>query len=80
MPNLPIPPFLLIAISLWSLIWKGFALWRSARLSQQNWFIAILFLNSAGILEIAYLFWFAKEKITFDFSDIMKRLSFKKGK
>ncbi len=76
-PNdLPLP--LLIVLLVWSLVWRGIALWRAARLGQQNWFIAILVLNTIGILEILYLFWFAKERIRFDLSSL--KLPLKKGK
>ncbi|OGH15351.1 MAG: hypothetical protein A3G66_02055 [Candidatus Levybacteria bacterium RIFCSPLOWO2_12_FULL_39_17] len=57
-------PILLLAIYIWSLIWKGLALWRTANLSQRNWFIAILVLNTLGILEIIYLFRFAEKRLT----------------
>lgn len=55
-----LPPWLLFLLLVWSLVWKGLALWRAARLSQRNWFVIILVLNTAGILEIAYLFVFSK--------------------
>lgn len=51
---------IIIIILIWSLIWKGLALWHSARRSQRNWFIALLILNTLGILEIIYLFVIAK--------------------
>jgi hypothetical protein len=50
-------------ILLWSLIWKGIALWKSARNDQRYWFVALLVINTAGILEILYLFIFAKNKL-----------------
>lgn len=53
------PPFIVLAI-IWTLVWKGFALWRSAELRQKYWFIAILLVNTLGILEIIYLFVVAK--------------------
>ena len=49
------PVFIALAVA-WTLIWKGFALWRSAELRQKYWFIAILLINTLGILEIIYLF------------------------
>ncbi|MEM4230389.1 MAG: DUF5652 family protein [Candidatus Pacearchaeota archaeon] len=58
-----ISPLGLFTIFLWSLLWKGLALWRAAKNDQKNWFIAILVINSVGILEIAYLFGFAKKKM-----------------
>jgi len=48
-------PFLLLAMA-WSFLWKGLALWRSAKRSDMWWFIAFLFINTFGILEIIYLF------------------------
>jgi len=51
-----------IVVSIWSLIWKGIALWKSAKNNQRNWFLAILIINSFGILEIIYIFYLAKKK------------------
>jgi len=48
-------PLLLILI-LWSIFWKGLALWHSARRGQPWWFLILLIVNTAGILEIIYLF------------------------
>lgn len=51
----------------WSLFWKGLALWKSARSGSTIWFLVILLINTAGILEILYLFVFSKGfKITMD--------------
>lgn len=52
-------PFLLVLLA-WSFIWKGLALWHSARRSDTIWFVILLFVNTMGILEIVYLFVFAK--------------------
>ena len=49
-------------LALWSLFWKGLALWKAARNDQRYWYVALLLINLAGILEILYLFVFAKEK------------------
>ena len=45
---------------IWSLIWKGFALWHAAGRQQKIWFIILLIINTAGILEIVYLFFVVK--------------------
>jgi len=58
------PPYVVFILFVWSILWKGIALWNAAKNSQKNWFIAILVLNTVGILEIAYLFFFAKQKLT----------------
>jgi hypothetical protein len=51
-----------MVLTLWSLFWKGLALWRAGRNNQKYWFIAILVLNTVGILEMIYLFWIGKTK------------------
>ncbi|MFZ2523657.1 MAG: DUF5652 family protein [Minisyncoccia bacterium] len=55
-----LPNWALLAV-LWSLPWKGVALWKAARLSHKNWFIAILIINTLGLMEIYYIFFVAKK-------------------
>jgi len=57
---IPIAGFGLFIIVIWSIFWKGLALWHAAQRGEQWWFVAMLVLNTAGILEIIYLFAFAK--------------------
>ena len=45
-----------LAVVLWSLVWKGLALWHAGRRAQPWWFVIMLFINTLGILEIVYLF------------------------
>jgi hypothetical protein len=54
------PVFFLVLV--WSLVWKGLALWKAARHEQKWWFGAILVINTIGILEILYLFVFSKKE------------------
>jgi Family of unknown function (DUF5652) len=49
---------------IWELIWKGIALWRAGRNKQLPWFIAMLVINTAGLLEIAYLLFFQPKTST----------------
>ena len=49
---------LLLVVALWTIVLKGFALWHAARNGQKKWFIALLVVNTLGILEIVYLIWF----------------------
>lgn len=58
------PTSLFIILMAWSLFWKGLALWHSAKRGEKWWFIAILLINTAGILEIFYLFVIAKKKFS----------------
>lgn len=60
--NNPANQFTLLLLLVWSLIWRGVALWKSARNNQRNWFVAFLVLNTFGILEIIYIFYFDKNK------------------
>ena len=50
----------IVLLVVWSLFWKGFALWHAAKRGEQWWFIAILVINTVGILEIIYIFFIAK--------------------
>lgn len=43
-------------LAIWDITWRGFALWRAAQLRSSNWFIALLVINSVGILPIIYLY------------------------
>lgn len=51
-----------IVFLIWTLIWKGLALWRAAGNKHKIWFIVILIINTAGILEILYYFIWGKPK------------------
>ncbi len=51
-------PFIVLAV-LWTILWKGLALWHSARRGQYWWFVIMLVVNTLGILEIIYLFFVA---------------------
>ncbi len=45
-------------VVLWTLAIKGYALWQAARHGQKEWFVALLVINTLGILELVYLGWF----------------------
>lgn len=51
---------ILIILVVWTTVWKGIALWKSAQLSQKWWFIALLVINTLGIFEIFYIFYISK--------------------
>jgi len=51
-----------VIVGLWELGWKGFGLWRSGRANQLYWFIAMLVLNTVGVLPIIYLLFFQKKR------------------
>lgn len=46
---------LLIVLAVWDVVWRGIALWQAARKRHEIWFVALLIINSVGILPIIYL-------------------------
>lgn len=61
-----LPTFLttfLIPLMVWSIFWKGWALWRAAKNDSKPWFVALLVINTMGILEILYIFVFGKKPL-----------------
>ncbi len=46
----------ILLLILWTLPWKGYALWLAARNNHPRWFIVLLVLNTIAILEIIYIF------------------------
>ena len=60
----PFPVYMwlwLLPLLVWSAVWKGIALWRAARNGSLAWFIVMLVVNTAGILEIVYIFAFSRK-------------------
>lgn len=55
---------LILILVAWTIVWKGLALWRAARNGEKVWFVALLIVNTAGILEILYLFVFSRRPAT----------------
>ena len=53
--------FVIIA-ALWTIPWKGMALWKSAKNGQKSWFVVIFLINTLAILEIIYIFFFSQKK------------------
>ncbi len=46
---------LIVFLSIWDIIWKMVAMWKSARNNHSVWFILLGIINSVGILPIVYL-------------------------
>lgn len=55
-----IPIWLIAIVLIWSLTWKGLALWKSARKNSPVWFIILLIVNTIGVLEILYIYVFSE--------------------
>jgi hypothetical protein len=54
--------WLILPLVIVDLVLKGLALWKTARHGQNIWFVAILIVNSLGILPAVYLLFFQKKK------------------
>jgi len=65
-----------ILIVIWTIPWKGFALWKSARKGDKLWFIALLFLNTLALLEIFYIFIFSERKRTLSENQTVQKMQF----
>ncbi|HLW29916.1 MAG TPA: DUF5652 family protein [Brumimicrobium sp.] len=53
---------LLFILVIWEMVWKAIAMWKSARNNELGWFLAILLVNSIGILPIVYIMLYKKDK------------------
>lgn len=58
--GLPAVTWLTLLAVVWTMPWKGVALWRAAGNKHLGWFIAIFILNTLAILEIIYIFAFSR--------------------
>ncbi len=55
--------WLVIPLALvWSMVWKGIALWRAGRNDDLAWFIVLFIVNTLGILPIIYIFAFSRKR------------------
>lgn len=60
MPLIQLNPIVFWVLVIWTLIWKGWALWEAARRGQKGWFIGLFVISSLGVLEAIYIFFVAK--------------------
>jgi len=52
--------WIILGVILWTLPWKGVALWKAARNNHKQWFVTLLVFNTMAILEIIYIFVFSR--------------------
>jgi hypothetical protein len=64
---------IIFSILIWSITWKGYALWIASKNDSKRWFIALLVLNTFSILDIIFIFFIAKKTKT----DLIKGLNSK---
>jgi hypothetical protein len=53
-----------LILALWTIPWKIYAVWLAVKANHKKWFVALLILNTIGILEIFYIFKIAKKSWT----------------
>ena len=54
--------WVILVIALWTIPWKGVALWKAARKGDRWWFVILLIVNDLAILELVYIFVFSKRR------------------
>lgn len=57
-----IPIEIIVLLAIWSLFWKGYALWRAGRNKQSIWFTVLFIFESIGLLPMIYLKFFQKKR------------------
>lgn len=60
--QLGVSVLLLVAIFIWSSVWKALALWKAGRKNSVPWFVVLFLVNTVGILEILYIYVFSEMK------------------
>ncbi len=55
-----LPAWTMLLAVVWTLPWKGVALWKAAQKKDVPWFVALMLVNTLGLLEILYIFVFNK--------------------
>ncbi len=62
-----------ILVSVWTLAWKCYSSWLAVKRGEKVWFVALIVLNTVGILDMIYVFVVAKKKWS-DVEHAFKRL------
>lgn len=71
----------LVAIfTIWSVMWKCYSVWTAVKHGHKKWFIALLLLNTIGILDMIYIFKVVKRDVKTVKKDFNRALSFLKFK
>jgi len=52
---------LLALIILWTMPWKGVALWKASQNKQTVWFVVLLITSTMALLDALYIFYFSKK-------------------
>ena len=63
----------MVIIQIWQLTWKGVSLWKAARNKHTGWFIALLLIHLAALIDIIYIFYFSEPKRKLTLKRIIKK-------
>lgn len=58
----PFDNWLIVLAILWSLPWKGWALWRASHKNDRVWFVVLFLVNTVGLLDMVYLFFISERR------------------
>ncbi|MBP9802773.1 MAG: hypothetical protein KBD14_00475 [Candidatus Pacebacteria bacterium] len=61
----------IVVLTIWSILWKCYSVWNAAKNGHKKWFIALIILNTIGILDMIYVFKVLKK----DFKTVKKDFS-----
>lgn len=54
---------LFVLLVIWTMIWKGLALWKAGRKNDMLWFVILFLISTVGILDIIYYYHISKREI-----------------
>ena len=69
-----------ILIFAWDISWRLLAMWHAARQNQKIWFVALLLINSVGLLPLIYLVFVSKKKFWVKESPVLNEIKVIKKK
>jgi hypothetical protein len=67
-----ITAFVTLAVIVWIVFWKGYALWLAAKHGNRIWFLVMLVLNTCSLLDLYYIF-FIEKKTWVDIKEVFKK-------
>ena len=52
----------MVLLIVWTLLWKCYSVWLASKNNHKKWFVALVVLNTVGILDMIYIFAYLKKK------------------
>lgn len=69
---------IIVILTIWSILWKCYSVWHAAKQNHKKWFIALVILNTIGILDMIYVFRVLKKDFKNVKNDFARTLNFLK--